>query len=368
MSLYLRRNQGGALPCLHAFVIGVGDYPCLGAGRDRSLPALQALSSTPISALAITRWLEQDYHNPHCPLGTIELVLSPAQTLLNGDGESIDVEAATMANIETAFHRWFQRCDDNKQNIAFFYFAGHGLLRDDHFLLAADFGDPRALVRWKNCINFTRMRSGMERCRAQTQFFFVDACQDTPDEILSHIMPQGQNLVDATLYDRVASSTVCCAAPAKYPAYGIPGGPTFFCQALLQCLNGVAGYRTRGNWVVDSGTLMSALVHVMENLGRVHGLDLRAEVESTKPAPLHYPLDGAVMLLVDCLPTARRREVEISVRHSAGAHAGSPAGDSRPWTHTLPPGEIQIALITSTSTCNHVDRIQPPAYEWEGRL
>lgn len=368
MSLYLERPHGATAPQLHALVIGVGLYPFLGDIRDPRLPRLSSLSSPPISARALVEWLEKDYRNPACPLGTIELLLDPAATVTNAEGREVSVAPAAMANIRVAFDAWFRRCNQNPQNIAFFYFAGHGVMRIDRFLLASDFGDPAHLARWRDSINFTRMLSGMDSCRAQRQFYFIDACQDTPDEVLLHESPQGDSLVDATLDQRVASKSAYYAAPAKYPAFAPPGQPTFFCQALLQCLGGAAAYRTRGHWIVDSASLANALVRIMNNLAVLHREEIRPETDVSSPVPLHHPVDGSVMLLVDCRPVTRRWEVAIDVRHAGGAQASSPAGHSRPWTHTLPPGAIDIALSTASSECKHSDVIAPPTYEWEGEL
>ena len=119
-------------PRLHAFIIGVGDYPHLVAGAQNVFNTnfgLQQLTTTVLTAKRIAKWLATEYHNPNVPLGSIELFLSPAQQVERPDGTKVQIEDAAMANVDAVFRKqWLQqRCIPQPGGITFFYFAGHGL-------------------------------------------------------------------------------------------------------------------------------------------------------------------------------------------------------------------------------------------------
>src|SRR5438105_10927373 len=98
MSLYWPTNLNAAAPQLHALVIGVGDYRHLGLGAANPatfLSGLAPLTTTPLSAKRIARWLEREYQNNACPCGSIELLLSPAETIQRADGSNGAIEEAT---------------------------------------------------------------------------------------------------------------------------------------------------------------------------------------------------------------------------------------------------------------------------------
>ncbi len=70
-----------AQPRLHAVIIAVSDYPHLngGSGALANDPlGLSQLTTPGFTGQAIARWLLNDYNNPPCPLGSIEVLLSPS--------------------------------------------------------------------------------------------------------------------------------------------------------------------------------------------------------------------------------------------------------------------------------------------------
>ena len=125
-------------PRLHAFVIGVSDYPHLlnGSKPLANDPLGLGQVTTPHhTALRIVKWLSEEYTCPSKPLGSVEFVFSPSPQVAAAGGLPNPIETATLANIDAAFKRWVKRCSAHKENIAFFYFCGHGLAKDEQFLL-----------------------------------------------------------------------------------------------------------------------------------------------------------------------------------------------------------------------------------------
>ncbi|HVK14220.1 MAG TPA: caspase family protein, partial [Gemmataceae bacterium] len=227
MSLYWSEDEAGAVqpgPRLHALVVAVGGYPYL-KGPQSTVEGrrfgLSPLTTTLHTGRYIAEWLTgglpgfplpeyklsglklknpKGYHNPDIPLGTVEVVQSPAppdpadapSKLTRLDGKSVDIGPATMAGIDAAFNAWYARCHARADNVALFYFAGHGLgIPPAQFLLASDFQHPQKIDPWENAIDFTRLRLGMWKCQARTQLFFVDACRERLFEAAMHVDPQG---------------------------------------------------------------------------------------------------------------------------------------------------------------------------------
>jgi hypothetical protein len=96
-------------PHLHALIIGVGEYPHLigGSGSVASDPfGLSQLTSPPPTALAIADWLMTSFHNPDCPLGSVELLVSsPSPMELENKGTG-PLQRATMSNIQESIKKW----------------------------------------------------------------------------------------------------------------------------------------------------------------------------------------------------------------------------------------------------------------------
>ena len=90
--------------------------------------------------------------NRSAPIGTIEVLLSPG-SYVDPDGATADVEVASMVNISEAFGRWSDRAHKNKNNVAIFYYCGHGLEREGTILLPSDFGNPAINISM-NMIDF----------------------------------------------------------------------------------------------------------------------------------------------------------------------------------------------------------------------
>ena len=197
MTLVFGNEELDNEPRTHAIVIGVGDYVHLpeiafDSTNIKNTFGLTKLSSPPISAINFAHWLMGSKHvdgvekswglqNQNAPLGTVELLTTAPQ--FETRTCSLTIEQPNISNIESAFHRWFQRGNTNKNNVALFYFCGHGVQKSDkdHLLLASDFGN--SLNPWQDSFNFTKTYQGMVECQASVQCFFIDACRDESSSI-----------------------------------------------------------------------------------------------------------------------------------------------------------------------------------------
>jgi hypothetical protein len=144
-------------PRTHVLGIGVGGYRHLDGGPSpMGDPLLHGgvtqLSSPPLSALALRDRLVAT--NPdawRAPLGSVDLLVSPHPEHPWPDGAGVKLEEPTMSNIKIAFDAWKKRCDSDSGNVAILYFCGHGLEKDEQYVLASDFGANENRM-WENAI------------------------------------------------------------------------------------------------------------------------------------------------------------------------------------------------------------------------
>lgn len=375
MSLLFPANDAQVVtdaPRLHALVIGVDAYDHLGLGVPKPSNLLSGLAPLTIAVPAarnIARWLESEYHNPDCPLGSIELLLAPGETLKRKDGSDAAIDKSTMANIETAAAAWYRRCNANPQNIAFFYFAGHGISPGvGRYLLPADFGNPDLPDDWKNCIDAAGFQVGMNKCRARHQYFFLDACRDAPIEALVQKHPHGNPLIGgADFEDNVELSADYAAAAEGRQAYGKDGRGTFFSEALIMCLNGIGASRRGGKktWRVDAASLSNGLVNVMNLIAERENLPLSCDCRMQKPVSLHFPNLGQVLVRVNCLVEGMKQESNITLIQG-NTVKNSPPGEPRPWIESAISGDATITVKYANFPEEIVnDLLIPPVYDLE---
>jgi len=269
---------------MHVLIIGVGRYTHLSGGAGPLNPdfrVLGQLNSPPVSARAMASWfLKPDPgYIPAAPLSTVELLLSDQldQTYVRPDsGERQVIEPAIMANIERAFYEWDTRCSTNPGNIAFFYFCGHGLWKGGAVLLSENFAANRGNP-WLTAIDFDATYTAMGQCRAQTQYFVIDACRQWTDRMRSDLNVHPSTLKTASLSGEWTLRTApqLFGAAIGRPAFGdsesrngdsadSTGQVSRLTQALLKCLRGGGSDKQGGEWIVNTDCLGLAVHKLIE--------------------------------------------------------------------------------------------------------
>ncbi len=293
---------------IHAMIVGVGDYPYLSGGRlfdDVGVVgsiANSRLGSPPISARELASWMIRNLgpsaaprtkSSKTPPLGSLELLISqfPTEDYLPPAATApIAVETAKLKNIRDAFKRWSQRCDKSKDNVALFYFCGHGLEHGLTLLLAEDFGAD-ADCPWENCIDFTTTWYGMADCKAATQCYFLDACRSTPIELLKGNASKSTALkTTQTLKSPKRNAPIFKSAVLGQEAEAKTNAASPFAKALIQSFESVGAANYDGEkWYVSTGSLSVALQFLMERTKLRGGEAGVCAVggESTFSAPLH---------------------------------------------------------------------------------
>jgi len=262
---------GGKPPGLHALIIGVGAYPWLRRGEryvEGAHPRADdfaQLSSPPHSAYALAHWLSTvQSAEAAAPLGSLELLVSAAPGFEHGY-ESLTVKArqATFGEIRDAFSRWRDRCNENEENIALFYFCGHGYAagQQEHVLLPEDFGeDPDAF--YDNGIDLVTTMQAVAEFQASTQIFLIDACREELDNSFRGRRGRGLGHPRNPGFDPAPDLAIFHSAQYGRRAFGRPGAATTFTQSLIQALDGL-GAVLDDRWGIDLVSLSAAVAKLV---------------------------------------------------------------------------------------------------------
>lgn len=343
--MVLFENQKrGTKPSVHALIIGVGGYHHLPGKRalkakiHKQVGLLNSLISPPRSALEFAQWLKNSTDWPQ-PLGTIDLLLSP-HPKDKAFQVPANAQAADIATIQQAFSDWFDRCDKDSDNVAVFYFCGHGMEKSDHYLLAEDFG-ANANNPWLGAFAFNQTREAFHKCKAQTQCFFVDACrQITPGMLTTEPTASALLTRDWTAKDCQNDLTVKSAAgkeasfgpklTSKKPGFG-PNktlGVAYFAQALIRSLDGAAAIRQGRTWQVQTSQVAANINKVLRIVNAA--LRQRCQATANSTAMLRTVSTPQVRLELSCDP-------EDADKHASLSCSGPlPPGTPVPYTNTSP--------------------------------
>jgi hypothetical protein len=253
-------------PATHALVIGVGHYPHLGdSSQHPALRSMHSLSSPAFSGAAVARQLIQHADAGPKPLASLRLLLSPRPGQALGLPAEWNPPRATRAAIVQAATQWRAAASEHDRLV--FYFCGHGL-EAAPILLPEDFGAlPGELM--PQGISFQKTKDGMAGAKAREQVWFIDACRNNVLAPTEHderglFADQAATPADwATL-----KSCGLFAAKVGTQAFGAQGAPSYFCQALLEALNGGASAKEGDHWHVRADELLSAVSTLMRKEGR----------------------------------------------------------------------------------------------------
>ena len=335
----------------HALVIGVGEYPHLrGGGLFAAQPAavglgLGQLTSSVASAMAFTDWLLTSFRNDGKPIGTVELLLSPgayrpspdASAILGlASGPSMTVDSATSSNIRAAFDEWLDRCNGDRANIAIFYFSGHGLEKEVSLLLPEDFG-IEVNRPFATCIDLTTTHRFMGQSKVGTQCFFIDACRETPIELLTSLEKPGFPLKGSTSGSFLErDAPIYQGAAEGRQAFGPSGKVSFFTEQLIRCLNGLGAQNKAGQkWRVTTQSLRTGLTTVIPRLPPVGGKRITCDCGNGKsnfPTDLHFAADPVPVLMnltLDPMHAAADARLYMKDRSNNRTDRSNP--DPSPW-------------------------------------
>jgi hypothetical protein len=343
-------------------IIGVGKYPNLIGGETpcRSPDGMRQLSSPPISARALATWFISDYHDDAKPLASLALLVSdkdPQPFTNPKSGQAHDLEDANGDNIELAIAEFKARADSNPADRLFFYFCGHGISQgEDYALLTSDFcSDENNPLR--GAIDYRKLASGLKRCAASEQVFFVDACRSNSDELIGQSegfagrVPLLPGTRPAELPKRLSAAYFATLAGDK--AYSRPDSVSLFTEALLRSLRGAASDNPReGKWRVNTARLQEAITHFMKEpdfAGTVVNVQVPVANELADFELHHLTTEPEVPVYVGCDPDADSNELAEFVclvgdqeRDRRPLIGVDPADPKKEWVLSLAHGDYRF--------------------------
>lgn len=234
----IHRQPPAGTAGVHALLVGVGNY---------ADPAIPRLASAPASALAFADWLHTKQAMPQAELGSIALLASsPSGAPLSWQGQAL--AAPTRQNLQAAVDSWLVRAGSDPENVAVFYFCGHGVELGGGMqsLLLEDVNLASPADPFANALAFNDFLAGMESCGARKQVYVLDACRELPpglDKWSTGVQP-GSPFVRFNPIARHKQQPRKCpvlqAAAASQKAWqGTQLG--WFTEMLLAVLEGAAG-------------------------------------------------------------------------------------------------------------------------------
>ena len=268
MGLVVNNDIAGA--GVHALIVGVSDYlnlPEAGEPSSDETWKLNKLSSPALSAFKIFDFITTT--GLRLPLKTVRLLLSPSPAEVQVEprlANATPTRASRDAFSKLA-GQWRKDASVNKDDMTFFYFAGHGTQRgsDDSVLMLEDFLTSAAPLN--ECFEMHNVKSGMAPTAtrpdiARTQFYFIDACMDRNAKLRTFLNPTVPAVfgIELSEKDERAAPMVFSTVDGAI-ALGRSRRPSHFSQALTLAFERAAEEPdpVTGQWSVTAVTIKNAL-------------------------------------------------------------------------------------------------------------
>ncbi len=365
---------------LHALIVGVSEYPHLpgGAGppgpRDYGMGQLTACAR---SAATVAEWLENAGQRLAVPLQSMRFLASPSPGERN-DPRLAQAEPATRESLRRAALAWRQDCAQDPDNVAFFYFAGHGVqrTRSDAVLLAADFADAEGNPLF-NAVDVNNLFKGMAPTAARpqmarTQLWFVDACRGFPSAFDNFETLEAGNVFEVELPDLdERCAPVYFGAVPGGSAYSVRGEHTLFSRALLDSLDRCGGQLLpgRGRWEVTVGSLLRGMQAAIERLNAEEGSTQKiwdgGQMEDAKRRIADLAEVPEVDVKLELVPTAGG--VSLSFHDSTSGQPMLVADplDPNPYQCRWRAGFYSLQTSPALPGVEPQFLVKPPAFAWQ---
>jgi hypothetical protein len=369
---------------LHALIVGVSAYPHLPGGTGSPAEAdygMTQLSASAASAAELERWLRAAGDRLAVPLGTVRMLVSPSPGELARDPGLEGRPGGGREDLRQAALAWREDCASDPENIALFYFAGHGLERSkrDMVMLCSDFGDLSGDPLY-NAVGLHNLYFGMaladERPRmARTQLWFVDACRVHPRAFAQLVDPEASKPFESRppRSERRCAPVYFGALPGE-AAFAIPDERTFFNQALIESLDHAGGVKDEGGteWKVTANSLLRGMQAAIEPINARLG----TEQEIWDGGQMEDPdrriarLDGVpeVDVSFELAPAAAAAMVDLAVSDLAGKSMLGPRLSPNPYSDRWPAGPYTMEVSPAIPGVEPFLPVRPPNYKWRANV
>lgn len=372
------------MAALHALIVGVSAYPHLSGGDGAPGPDYEMgqLTASAASAAAVKDWLEAAGERLAAPLGKVQLLLSPSPGELQRDPGLAGAEPATRESLRRAALAWREDCASDPENVAFFYFAGHGVVRTrwESVLLLSDFADAPGNPLF-NAVDVNNLFGGMAPTvarpdMARTQLWFLDACRVFPTQFDNFETLAASEVFEVELPDSDRRcAPVYFGASQGGAAYAVRGARTLFSRALLDSLDGAGGEKLEGEnrWVVTAGSLLRGMQAAVDRINAEEDGDQAIIGGGIAEHPERQIVELAGVPSVDIRlelePAHRAGEVALSFHGPDGEPKDVPSPlDPNPFRDRWQAGSYRLHTTPAIAGVDPEVPVRPPAFRWKARL
>ncbi|MEV0788651.1 caspase family protein [Kribbella sp. NPDC050459] len=367
---------------LYALIIGVSAYPHLDGGTApaRRTYRMGQLSAAALTAHRIADWLEEADGRLAAPYRGCRLLLSPSPGELDVLTRQRDHLPATLEQMRAQALLWREEVCSDPDNVAFFYFAGHGVQRTrrDAVLLMEDFADSELGNPLAKAVDLQNLFRGMAPTAARpdmamNQLWFVDACRGFPSEFDNFEILTAQEIFAIELSDvDLRNAPLYYGALPGTNAYSISQQSTIMGRALLECLQGGAGEKRAGSreWWVTTGTLLRGLQQLVEEEGTQEIWD---GGQMPRPNTRIARVDGTpeVRVRMELSPARAANRISLAVHRTMdGAAMAVPSPlHPNPFEGRWPAGMYRLTCQPSNAAIPDEEwAVVPPLFPWKGEL
>jgi len=333
---------------VHVLLVAVGDYPHLEGGssteRFNGLRGVGQLSSPPVSARVMVEWLRNDFVPYQGKLASVEVLCSGTESFVDDDGIKVVVERATLPQLRAAVARWHARGNVSEDDTLVFMFCGHGVASGAiSSLLLEEFGDNSLDPFSTGAVAADDFITGMRSCKALNQLFLLDACRYIPIDYQDEFGEStGVPLVKGVAHSNLGRSRQVCIWASKLgnSAYGRPGYPTIFTDALLASMRGASARQDEATdaWVVQ-GTALAEGINEFVKRSEAANKQFATPGMMTEGFPLHV-LAGPPIIPVNVVCKPANRYGTVDLRCGPGDYTAS--GLLGPWHLELAHGSYSM--------------------------
>jgi Caspase domain len=356
---------GNGEPRIHALVIGVSQYQKPRSLQTQPLPPLHGPA---LAASRFAKYLINEFRDPEQrTLGTLRLLVSPlrkerADLRKERPELRLHSPAATTRAVGRALQDWADDCDRNRQNLAIFYIAGHGLVLGKRASMVF-LGDAlQQGNRYQGSISLETVADVMADCSAKDNIYVYDCCAVRklktmglvgaisldPDRFLEDENPEKP---------RRETAVFITAARIGTSAYAIGEDGTLLSRGLLGLFRGHTGddalLRTAGEifenryYGITVGRLVKDLPNRLEELIAVLGeekgdYEPTVTVDRAPARPLTVPDPPPTYpVVLKGLHQGRALPVRLKIIDPKGTHCDEPDVPDE-WTLSLPAGVYYV--------------------------
>jgi Caspase domain len=280
--VFLDDRYGSHTPGTHVIIIGVGHYAFGKNGASGNsntiIDDLNQLTSPPLSAVAIADWFIESFRNGAKELASVSMLISddtvkdytpnPAPGVVNkapatgAAAGTFSPPVADLAAVKAAALKWSQRLKANRDNMAVFYFCGHGVSSgQEAALLLRDFGDPGR--DFEGAIDVNVLLGTMKNSPAVQQLFLFDCCRTVADDLYKNQPTIGSRILSIPAQNRGHSTPeqqfILFPSLDGEEAFGVKGQKTVFTRSIIDALSFAAADFSTGTWWTTTGNLLTAV-------------------------------------------------------------------------------------------------------------